>query len=181
MAALFDFDAFSQTAMDVASIDYDWHSLPDKSECLAQITKLGGSSMDEYREKFNNRDMIRLELEWELKDQDLASEMNMPVVKVRQQLLVELTAPPPPVGNGVPKWGTNENQQLKDLIRALGLSDQKKFQWSMLMNQLGWVVTRNRPANDGTERTFTEVYVVKDPTAGRTAYEARLARANGRE
>lgn len=178
MPALFDFDAFSQTAMDVSKVDYDWHSLPDKSESLAQITKLGGSSMEEYRDKFNNRDVIRLELEWELKNPELCREMNMDKLVVRQQLLVELTAPPPPAGNGVPKWGTNENQSLKDLIRAVGLSDQRKFQWPMLRNAIGWVVTRNRSI-EGSERQVTEVYIVKDPTAGRTSYEARIAKANG--
>ena len=176
--ALFDFDAFSQTAMDVSKVDYDWHSLPDKTEGLAQIVKLGGSSMEEYREKFNNRDVIRLELEWEFKDPSIGQEMNMDRVIVRQQLLVELTAPPPPKGNGVPKWGVNENQQLKDLIRAVGLSAERKFNWSMLRNQLGWIVTRNRTM-EGSDRVFSEVHFVKDANAGRTAYEARLSRANG--
>lgn len=178
MPAVFDFDAFSQTAMDMRKVDFDWHSLPDKSESLAQITKLGGSSMAEYKEKFNNRDVMRLELEWELKSEDLRREMNLDKLLVRQQILVELTAPPPPEGNGVPKWGTNENQALKDLIRAVGLGDAKEFRWPMLRNAIGWVVTRNRDI-EGTDRTATEVYVVKDAAAGRASYEARTARRNG--
>ena len=176
MAAVFDFDAFSQTAMDVSKVDYEWHAIPDKTECLAQIVKLGGKSMEEYKEKFNNRDVISLEIEWELKDPDLAREMNMDKVICRQQLLVELTAPPPPTGNGVPKWGTNENQRLKDLIRAVGLSDQKKFQWPMLRNALGWIVTKNRQVDD---KQFPEVAMVKDPAAGRASWEARQAKAHG--
>jgi len=176
MPAIFDFDAFSQTAMDVSKIDYEWHSLPDKTESLAQIVKLGGRSMEEYKEKFNNRDVVSIELQWELRNAELAKSMNMDKLIVRQNVLVELTAPPDQ--HGVPKWGTNENQGLKDLIRAVGLSDHKKFQWPLLMHQLGWVVTRNRTV-EGMDRAITEVYIVKDPQAGKASYEARLAKVNG--
>ena len=175
--AVFDFDAFSQTAMDVSKVDYDWHSLPDRSESLAQIIKLGGRSMEDYREKFNDRDVVSVELTWELKDETLRQEMNLQQLLVRQNVLVELTKAPD--AGGVPKWGTNENQGLKDLIRSLGLANEKRFQWPMLMNQLGWVVTRNR-AIDGSDRLITEVYIVKDPTAGRASLEARQDRTTAR-
>ena len=87
MPAIFDFDAFSQTAMDVSKIDYEWHSLPDKTESLAQIVKLGGRSMEEYKEKFNNRDVVSIELQWELRNAELAKSMNMDKLIVRQNVL----------------------------------------------------------------------------------------------
>ena len=176
MPAVFDFDAFSQTAMDVSKVDYDWHSLPDKTESLAQIVKLDARVMD--FEKFNNRHVVALDVQWELKDSDLCKEMNMDKLVVRQNVLIELTGAPPPAGSGVPKFGTNENQGLKDLIRAVGLADAKKFNLPMLMHQMGWVITRNKDV-EGFERKMTEVYVVKDAKAGRASYEAKLSKANG--
>jgi len=182
MPSPFDFDAFTQTATDLASVDLDWKSLPDKTECLAQITNVTGESMDEFVErdpsKWRNPNMLRLNIEWEVRDRELCEEMNMDKLTVNQRILLELSAPPPPKGSGVILWGQNQNQALKDLIKATGLNKEKRFSPTMLRHQMGWVILRNRRP-EGFERDITEVAFVRDPEAGRASYEARLNKANG--
>lgn len=176
MPSPFDLDAFTQTAVDLTKQDLEWHSLPDKSESLGQVTKITVENMADViaqaPEKWRSLHMLKVTLEWDLKSDELRQEMNMDRVLARQQLLLELTGAPPPAGNGVIKWGINENQQLKDTIKAVGLADAKKFTLPMLNAQMGWCVIGNR-AIDGSDRTISEVRFVRDPVAGRASWEAR--------
>ena len=182
MPALFDFDAFTQTAIDISKEDLEWKSLPDKTECLGQCVNIIGDSMEELVErdptKWRNPHMLKLTLEWEVRDPELCQEMNLDKLTVRQQLLIELSAPPPPKGNGMVLWTQNTNQSLKDLIKATGLNREKKFGIQMLKHQMAWLILRNRRP-EGFERDITEVQFVRDPEVGRASYEARQAKLNG--
>jgi hypothetical protein len=182
MPSPFDFDAFAQTAISIPMDEFDWKSLPDKTECLGQVVGITGENMDEYIQrdptKWRNPNMVKFILDWELRDPQLLEEMGMAKMVVRQQLLVELSAPPPPQGNGVVLWGQNVNQPLKDLIKATRLHTSKKFGIQMLNHQMGWLQLRNRRP-EGFERDITEVAYVRDPETGRASWEARQAKLNG--
>jgi len=182
MPSPFDFDAFTQTATELSHVDLDWKSLPDKTECLGQLISVTGENMEDQiardPTKWRNPNMVKLTLEWEVKDPDLCEEMNMSRLTVRQQLLLELSAPPPPAGNGVILWTQNTNQALKDLIKATGLNKEKRFGIQMLKHQMAWLVLRNRRP-EGFERDITEVAFVREAEAGRASYEQRQAKANG--
>ena len=158
----------------------EWHSLPDKSEGLAQVVSMELNSIADRvakdPSKWRNPHMLELTLTWELREDRFKLEMNMDKVTVRQRMLIELTGAPPPAGKGTVDWGPNRNQSLKDTIKALGLDTVKKFNFSMFNNQMAWVMTSN---SDYQGRTFTEVSRTFEAEAGRKSYEARSLNGKG--
>lgn len=172
MPSPFDFDSFAQTAVDATQIDYEFHVIPEGSQGQAQIIDLAGQDLSEYADKFQNRPVISLALTWEIQDENLRQELNMDSIRVPQKMILELTAPHDQ--GGVIDFGTNKNQQLKDVIKAVGLDDSKKFSLPMLKHQVGWVAgIKHRTAPDG--RVFAEVQRVTDVARGRAAWEAAQA------
>jgi len=172
----FDFEAFSQTQVDAGKIDYEFKQVPDKTEGPGQITGLSGRSMEDYRDKFNGRHCMVLEVTWQLRDAALQKELNMDKIELRQSVMVDLTGPAGQPGSAV-DWSTNRSQQLKDLIVAVGLSNDKQFNFNKLKHQEGWLITGLRDATDGSGRKFSQVNRVMDLNKGREASKAKNGHA----
>jgi hypothetical protein len=168
----FDFDAFAQTAIDATKVDYEFKAVPDKTESAAQITALSGRSMEEYRDSFQGRHCMSVEVTWSLNDPNLKKELNMDKIEVRQGIIVDLTGVAGEPGTTI-DWSTNRSQGLKDLMLAVGLNNDKGFNFNKLKHQEGWVITKMRDATDGSGRKFSEVARVMNLAKGREAHKAK--------
>lgn len=143
--ALFDINSFLQTTHKGG---LDTHVvLPDEGDYQGQTTDKITSASGIVTKEGDNTGNIwgRIELQWELIDNNLRTKLNMPHVYVRQSLMLDFDQDAWHKHKKVViDWGTNRNMATKRLLAATGLDKLKEWNWNMLKHQSGLVTVKHR-------------------------------------
>ena len=104
------------------------------------------------------KDSVILDINWIVPDDNLAEQLGMEEVGVRQSIFLDVT------DGGALDFGTNKNVRLGRLRAALGLNDAgKPFQFAMLNSQRATIAVTQRPDKNDASIIYNDVAKVSAP------------------